>query len=143
MSAVSAATSARPPTSTCFPTAPRFLATSADATQPGKPLTDDYLRPYQGYASTKWLAFDGNSSYHSLQIQAQRRFSRSLHFGVAYTWSKAMAYSDGDQGTVSTFVSRREFIGTPEQFDKLDRNGDGLISPEEAAAATPAEGKSP
>lgn len=92
-----------------LPYGTRFLASSADPSQPGKPLTDDYLRPYQGYASTKWLAFDGNSSYHSLQVQAQRRFSRSLHFGVAYTWSKAMAYSDGDQGTVSTYVSRREF----------------------------------
>ena len=30
------------------------------------------------------------------------------------------------------FVSRREFIGSPEEFDKIDKNHDGLISPEEA-----------
>src|SRR5262249_21842501 len=80
-----------------------------DATNSNKLFTDDYLRPYMGYGSINWLAFDGNSSYHSLQARLDRRFSRRLHYGVAYTWSKAMAYSDGDQGTVSTYVSRREF----------------------------------
>src|SRR5262245_4979811 len=73
------------------------------------PYTDDYLRPYQGYGSIKWLQFDGNSSYHSLQMQVRRRFSHGLQFGASWTWSKAMAYSDGDQGTVSTFASRRVY----------------------------------
>ena len=92
-----------------LPYATRFLTASQDPTQPGKPLTDDYLRHYQGYGSIKWLQFDGNSSYHSLQVNVTRRFSKGLQFGGAYTWSKAMAYSDGDQGAVSTLVSRREF----------------------------------
>ena len=101
-----------------LPYGTRFLASSQDATQPGRPLTDDYLRPYQGYGSTKWLAFDGNSSYHSLQVNVQRRIARRLHFGVAWTWSKAMAYSDGDQGTVSTYVSRREFDYGETNYDR-------------------------
>jgi hypothetical protein len=33
------------------------------------------------------------------------------------------------------FVSRLEFLGTPELFAKLDRDGDGRISPEEAERA--------
>jgi Ca2+-binding EF-hand superfamily protein len=33
------------------------------------------------------------------------------------------------------FVSRREFVGSEESFARLDRDKDGLISPEEAAAA--------
>jgi hypothetical protein len=33
------------------------------------------------------------------------------------------------------FVSRREFIGTRAAFDRLDRDRDGLISPEEAASS--------
>src|SRR5215510_4042324 len=127
-SAASAAISGRPPISTLCPTGrqearpvgqsvdigglpygTRFLASSLDPTNSNRPYTDDYLRPYQGYGSIKWLQFDGNSSYHSLQVQVTRRFSQGLQFGAAWTWSKAMAYSDGDQGTVSTFVSRREY----------------------------------
>ena len=34
-------------------------------------------------------------------------------------------------------VSRREFLGTREQFDRLDRDHDGLIAPAEAEAARP------
>ena len=37
-------------------------------------------------------------------------------------------------------VSRREFFGTREQFDRLDRDGDGLIAPAEADAARPVKG---
>jgi Ca2+-binding EF-hand superfamily protein len=33
-------------------------------------------------------------------------------------------------------VSRREFLGTRSQFDRLDRDGDGLLGPDEAEAAT-------
>jgi Ca2+-binding EF-hand superfamily protein len=33
------------------------------------------------------------------------------------------------------FVSRREFLGTKEDFDRIDTDGDGLISPEEAERA--------
>jgi len=35
-------------------------------------------------------------------------------------------------------VSRREFLGTREQFDRLDLDHDGLLSPKEAQAATAA-----
>ncbi len=35
-------------------------------------------------------------------------------------------------------VSRREFLGTHDQFDRLDRDHDGLIGPDEAEAARPA-----
>jgi hypothetical protein len=89
-----------------------------DVTNSNKPFTDDYLRPYQGYGSIKWLQFDGNSSYHSLQAQVRRRFSKGLQFGAAWTWSKAMAYSDGDQGAVSTYVARREFDYGEATYDR-------------------------
>ena len=88
-------------------------------TQTGnKPMLDQFLRPYFGYGSIKWLQFDGNSSYHSLQTAVTRRMSHGLQFGLAWTWSKAMAYSDGDQGTVSTAVSRRQFDYGEASYDR-------------------------
>src|SRR5262249_50077938 len=101
-----------------LPYGTRFLPSSLDATNGNKPFTDDYLRPYQGYGNVNWLQFDGNSSYHSLQTQVRRRFSKGLQFGASWTWSKAMAYSDGDQGTVSTYVSRSEFDYGEATYDR-------------------------
>ncbi|HLW67161.1 MAG TPA: hypothetical protein VKS79_17745, partial [Gemmataceae bacterium] len=34
------------------------------------------------------------------------------------------------------YVSRREFLGSKEEFDRIDTNHDELISPEEAEAVT-------
>ena len=34
-------------------------------------------------------------------------------------------------------VSRREFLGTDEEFRRIDTDGDGLIDAKEAEAATP------
>jgi hypothetical protein len=96
-----------------------FLAANLDPTQKTpQALPDDFLRPYQGYSTIPFLNFDGNSSYHSLQISAQRRYAHGLQIGAVYTWSKAMAYGDGDQGTVSTFVSRREFDYGEATYDR-------------------------
>jgi hypothetical protein len=102
-----------------LPFGTRFLSSNFDPTsKTPKPLPDDFLRPYQGYGSIPFLNFDGNSSYHSLQVSAQRRYEHGLQLGVVYTWSKAMAYSDGDQGTVATFVSRREFNYGEATYDR-------------------------
>jgi Ca2+-binding EF-hand superfamily protein len=50
---------------------------------------------------------------------------------VGPPWFRKMDRNrDGD-------VSRREFLGTHEQFDRLDRDHDGLLSPGEAEAARP------
>ena len=54
--------------------------------------------------------FDGNSSYHSLQLQLDRRFAKGVQFGVVYTRSKAMDYAEGDSttsGGVATYLNRR------------------------------------
>ncbi len=82
-----------------------FQAKYADPTTPGKPLTTAFLEPYLGYNAITYYAFDGNSSYHSLQLTANRRFARSLMFGFAWTWSKAMDYVDGDTTAISVLVN--------------------------------------
>jgi hypothetical protein len=102
-----------------LPYGTRFQPSSFDPTsKTPKPLPDDFLRPYEGYAGIPFLNFDGNSSYHSLQVSAQRRYAHGLQAGAVYTWSKAMAYADGDQGGVTTFVSRREFNYGEATYDR-------------------------
>src|SRR5262249_13256348 len=54
-----------------------------------------------------FLGFDGTSSYNSLQAQLTRRLSHGLQFGVAYTYSKALDYAEGDQGTVAAQIAPR------------------------------------
>jgi len=81
--------------------------------QTNTPLNDNYFRPFPGYGNIPQQTFDANSSYHSLQATANRRFSKGLEFGVAYTHSKAMDYAEGDSttggcgsNTVPTYLSR-------------------------------------
>jgi len=78
--------------------------------QTNTPLNDNFFRPFMGYGTIPQQIWEGNSSYHSLQVQAIRRFSRGLQFGVAFTHSKAMDYAEGDStnsATVASFNSHR------------------------------------
>lgn len=88
----------------------RFLPSSADltiaapATGDRTPLPDNFLRPYKGYGDINYIEFASNSNYHALQVSANRRFSSSLSFGLAYTWSKAMDLVDGPNNNVNPFI---------------------------------------
>jgi hypothetical protein len=50
----------------------------------------DALRPYKGYNSIRETDNIASSMYNSLQISWNKRFSKGLAFGVAYTLSKSM-----------------------------------------------------
>lgn len=54
----------------------------------------------------------GNSTYHSLQVRAERRLSQGLTFLTAYTWAKAMS-GPHDQGGL---IGNGSFIGTPQDY---------------------------
>ncbi|MBI3428366.1 MAG: TonB-dependent receptor [Acidobacteria bacterium] len=84
----------------------RFQASAIDQTVSGgvTPLPDNFLRPYKGYGDINYLEFASNSNYHALQVQANRRFSSSLSFGLSYTWSKAMDLVDGNGNNVNPFI---------------------------------------
>src|SRR5207247_11205655 len=58
-------------------------------------LNPDQLRPYRDYGSMRSRSFDSRASYDSLQAALQRRFSRSLTFGLSYTLSRARTDSAG------------------------------------------------
>jgi hypothetical protein len=55
-------------------------------------------RPFQGFGGMTVAKSVGNSTYHSLQMRAERRVASGLTFLAAYTWSKAL--STMDQSTV-------------------------------------------
>ena len=73
--------------------------------QTNTPLNDNYFRPFLGYGSIPQQIFEGNSSYHSLQVTATRRFSHGLQFNISYTHSKAMDYAEGDSTSTSGLPS--------------------------------------
>ncbi|HEY6400495.1 MAG TPA: hypothetical protein VI479_03750, partial [Blastocatellia bacterium] len=84
----------------------RFLPSSIDQTN-STPLPDNFLRPYKGYGDINLIEFASNSSYHSLQVQANRRFTTNLAFGLSYTWSKAMDLVDGNGNNINPFIDPR------------------------------------
>lgn len=50
---------------------------------------DQRLRPYPQYANVNWISPTwGNSSYHSLNLLLDKRFSHGLNLTANYTWSK-------------------------------------------------------
>jgi len=84
----------------------RFQTSAIDPTTGGA-MQDNFLRPYRGYGDINYIEFASNSNYHALQVQANRRVSTSLAFGVAYTWSKAMDLVDGNNNNINPFIDSR------------------------------------
>ena len=91
----------------------RYATGTVPSTEPGLPaiyqsaglpftgqfaLPIDFLRPYQGYGDITYFAFDGRTSFNSLQASINRRFSKGLSFGVSYTLSRATT-TVSDDGT--------------------------------------------
>jgi hypothetical protein len=68
--------------------------------------TNAPLVPYKGYDQISYLRFDGTSNYNSLQVSLQRRFTKHLTFGAAYTWSKSLTTANADQDTQDPFYPR-------------------------------------
>lgn len=64
---------------------------------PGVPSVAD-RRPFKGFGGMSVAKSVGNSTYHSLQLKAERRVAAGLSFIASYTWSKAL--STMDQSTV-------------------------------------------
>jgi hypothetical protein len=73
----------------------------------------NYLAPYKGYGQMDYYKFDGTSNYNSLQVSVQRRFTRKLTFGGAYTWAKNLTTSGADQSYVDPFNPRKYSYGEP------------------------------
>ncbi|HVZ18183.1 MAG TPA: carboxypeptidase regulatory-like domain-containing protein [Terriglobales bacterium] len=57
----------------------------------------NYLVPYKGYGNIEYYEFNGTANYNALQVSVQRRFTRGLTFGAAYTWSKTLTTANSDE----------------------------------------------
>ena len=99
----------------------RFAGSTTPSVEPGLPsaysaagfafsganaLPVDFLRPYPGYGDITFREFVGSSNYHSLQVAVNRRFTKSLQFGIAYTWSKAMDTANTDTDFTNPYNTR-------------------------------------
>ncbi|MGH9841227.1 MAG: carboxypeptidase regulatory-like domain-containing protein [Blastocatellia bacterium] len=82
------------------------------------PLPPAFLRNYPGYNNVNISEQASSSNYHSMQVTANRRFAQGLEFGLAWTWSKALDYNDGDNDVVSTLVPIRIWNYGLANFDR-------------------------
>jgi hypothetical protein len=86
----------------------QFTPAGADPTSPGQYLPLDFLRPLSGLEDVLYETFSGTSNYNSLQVTANRRTSGGLTYGLAWTYSKSMDLTDGDQaGVLNPFINPR------------------------------------
>lgn len=81
-----------------LPYGARFLSQNQDSTSPGKPLPDNFFRPYPGYNNVTDTDNAYSSNYHALFVSVNRRLTKGLQLGISYTYSKYMDFT-GNGGT--------------------------------------------
>ncbi|HUS08524.1 MAG TPA: carboxypeptidase regulatory-like domain-containing protein [Bryobacteraceae bacterium] len=96
----------------------RFDQNNFDTTQSGRPLPDNFYRPYKGYGDLFVQEHSGTSNYNSLQVSANKRFSHGLQFGVSYSWAKALGTADSDTSLVSSYFPARAWNYGPPSYDR-------------------------
>lgn len=84
-----------------------FLPSSIDPTTGNTPLLTNFLRPIPGYGDIQYIEMASTSNYHSMQAQINRRFGRSMTFGAAWTWSKALTLVNGNNDAVNPYLDFR------------------------------------
>ena len=100
-----------------------FLPENQDPTRANVALPDNFYRPFPGYANVWFFENSGTSDYNALQVQANRRFSHGLQFGVAYTFSRSRDYTSATEtgttpGRLPTYSDVREWTYGLSSFDQ-------------------------
>lgn len=78
----------------------------------------NYLRPFRGLGIIGLSENSGTSQYHGLQVSVERRVAAGLHFGVAYTLSRATDNSSDLTDTLPNAYDDRGYKG----ISDLDRS---------------------
>jgi len=103
-------------------------------------LNVDYLRPYKGYSTIRVTNNDGRAIYNSVQVSANKRYSKGLSYGLAYTLSKSMDNGSAQRDVIpnpfddsmlwgpSTYDRRHVFVGNFIYELPFLRNGQSMTS---------------
>ena len=86
----------------------RFDPINRDPTN-GAAYPDQFLRSYTGYHGVSQVNYGATSNFHSLQVMANRRFTKRAQYGLSYTWSKWLDSVDFDDNSVSPFVAAKKW----------------------------------
>ncbi len=84
----------------------------------GGTLPDNFFRPYPGLSTINMQYFNLTSNYNSLQVSATRRFNKGLEFGLAWTYSKNMDYTDSYNGSIAVYQNLRAWNYGPAATDQ-------------------------
>lgn len=76
-----------------------------------KGINVNVLRPYKGFASIAMRETATRSKYDSLQIEVNRRFTKGLSYGIAYTYSKCMDNASNFRARVYNAYDDRNYWG--------------------------------
>jgi len=74
-------------------------------------------RPFPQYNNITFVDNGGNSMYHALQVEAERKLTRGVYYQVGWTWAKQLSHGidSGEQGATIA-----------DAFDRSSERGDDL-----------------
>ena len=101
---------------------PQLVAANPNALLGNNCLGANFLKPYSGYGNINLYQSEATSNYNALQLNLQRRASKGLFLGAAYTWSKALSTAQSGGTNDNAFVRpdglNREANYGPSSFDR-------------------------
>ena len=80
-------------------------------------VNENALRPYLGYGAIRVTNDDATSTYNGLQFDVNRRFSKGLLFGFAYTYSQSKDNGSDPKDSLANAYDRSTVWG-PSNFDR-------------------------
>lgn len=83
----------------------------AGTIQANPDINADTLRPYKGYAAIRVTNNEASSSYNALQLSVNRRFTKGLSYGLAYTYSKSDDDASGTRTILPNAYNSKTFWG--------------------------------